>query len=107
MISEPEQIEQVQVIKPKGVDLGTLIHTYQRGHRQVFSPQIVGGAFPSSPTKQVHKGKEKMIETEIQHEEEDLHETEHDFDLVGLSKHDDNENTRIVIKEKDALIREI
>lgn len=42
-IIELEQIEQVEVIKPKRLYLGTLAHTYQRGHRNVFSPQIVGG----------------------------------------------------------------
>jgi len=54
-----------EVIKPKRVDLGTLAHTYQRGHRHVFSPQIVGGALPFSPTKLVHKGKEEMTEAEV------------------------------------------
>jgi len=48
-----------------------------------------------------------MIEIEIQHEEEDLHETEQDFDLVDLGEHDDSESTRIVTKEKYALTREL
>ena len=47
-----------------------------------------------------------MTETKIQ-QEEDLHETEHDFHLVDLSENDNSENTRIVIKEKDALIAEL
>lgn len=47
-IREQEQIEQVDITKPKGADFGTLTHTYQRDHRKVFSPQIVEGALPSS-----------------------------------------------------------
>lgn len=47
-----------------------------------------------------------MAETESQQQEEDLHETKHDFHLVDLSEHDDSESTRIVIIEKDALIGE-
>lgn len=73
----------------------------------MFSPQIVGGALPSSLTKKVQKGKEKMTEEKIKHEEEDLHETEQDFDLLDLGEHDDSEITCIIIKEKDALIREL
>lgn len=106
-IIEQDKIGQVEVIKPKGADLGTLTHIYQRGHRQVFAPQIVGGALPSSLAKRVKKGKEKMTETKIQREEEVHHETEQDFDLVDLGEHNDNESTSIVIKEKDALIREL
>ena len=49
----------------------------------MFAPQIVGGALPSSPTKQVHKGKKKMAEEDVDeatiHDEDDLHETETDF----------------------------
>jgi len=48
-----------------------------------------------------------MTNVDIQHEEEDLHETEQEFDLVDLGEHDDSESTRIVIKEKYALIREL
>ena len=44
-------LAELKVIKPKRADLSTLAHTYQRGHRKVFSPQIVGGALPSSSTK--------------------------------------------------------
>lgn len=64
----------------------------------------MGGAFPSSSEKQVQKGKEKVIEIEIQQQEEDLHETEHYFQLVDPNEHDDSEITTIVIKEKNALI---
>lgn len=92
---------------PKGANLGTQIHTYQRGHRQVFSPQIVGGVFASSSVKHVQNGKENMTEIEIQWQEEDLHEIEQDFDLVHLSEHDDSERTSIFIKEKDTLMREL
>lgn len=73
----------------------------------MFSPQIVGGTFPSSSTKKVQKGKGKMTEVEIKHEEEDLHETEQDFYLANLSEHDDCERESIVIKEKDSLIKEL
>ena len=40
------------------------------------------------------------IEAEIRHKEEDLHETEQDFDLVDLDEHDDGEITSTIIKEK-------
>lgn len=40
--SEQEHIEHGESSEPKRVGLGTLTHTYQRGHRQVFSSQIVG-----------------------------------------------------------------
>jgi len=73
----------------------------------VFGPQIVGGSLTSSPTKQVHKGKETMTKAKIQHEEEDIHETEQDFDLVDLDENNDNEDISIVIKEKYALIKEL
>ena len=77
----------------------------------MFSPQSVGGAFPSTLAKKVDKGKQTMTEAEIQaeirHEEEDLHETEQDFDLVDLDEHDDDEITSIVIKEKEAKIKEL
>ena len=64
----------------------------------------MGGEFPSSSVKKVQKGKEKMTKIGIQQQEEDLHETEWDFDLVDLREHDDNESKSIVIKENDALI---
>lgn len=48
-----------------------------------------------------------MTGVEIQHEEEDLHETEQDFYLVDLDENDHNEDISIVIKEKYALIREL
>lgn len=48
-----------------------------------------------------------MIETEIQQQQEELHETEHNFYLVDLSEHDDSERTRIFIKENDALNEEL
>lgn len=48
-----------EISKTKRVDLGIMAHTYQRGHRQVFAPQILGGSLPYSSTKKLHKGKEK------------------------------------------------
>lgn len=73
----------------------------------MFSPLIVGGSFPSSSTNQVQKGKENVVVAEIQQQEEDLHEIEHDFQLVDSDEHDDNERKTIVIKENDALIVEL
>jgi len=105
--SDQEHIEHGESNKPEEFGLGALTHTYQRGHRKVFAPHIVGGALPSSSTKLVHKGKEKVIEAEIKQQEEDLHETEHDFQLVDPNEHDDHENTTIFIMEKDALIGEL
>lgn len=85
-------------------EIKPLEKTYQRGHMHVFSPHIVEVALPSTSTKQVDKGKQKMRETyiqaEISHEEEDFHETEKYFDLVDLDEHDDDEITSIIIKEK-------
>jgi len=66
----------------------------------------VGGAFLSSSTKQVQKGKEKMVEIEMKKQEEDPHETKQDFDLVDFDEEDENENTRMIFKEKEALIGE-
>lgn len=48
-----------------------------------------------------------MIEAEIKHEEEDHHETKQDFDLVDVDEHIENKDISIVIKEKDAYIREL
>lgn len=42
-----------KAIKPKREDLSTMAHTFLRGHRQVFSPQLLGGPLPSSSTKKV------------------------------------------------------
>lgn len=47
-----------------------------------------------------------MIETQIHHAEEGIHEKKQDFDLVDLGEHDDNKDTGTVINENDALIRE-
>ena len=70
----------------------------------MFAPQIVVGALPSSLAKQVDKGKQKVTEADIQeeirHEEENLHKTDMEFDLVDLSQQDDSEITSTVIKEK-------
>ena len=84
-----------------------MVHTYQRGHRQVFALHIVGGALPSSSTKQVHKGKGKVAETEMQQQEEHLHEIEQDFNLVNLDEEGEQTNTRMLIKEKKALMGEL
>ena len=56
-------------------EIDPLAKTYQKGHRQVFSLESVGGALPSTSTKQVDKWKQKMTEEEIHaeigHEEEE------------------------------------
>ena len=58
---------------------------------------------PSTSTKQLDKGKEKVIDEE----EEDKHETEQEFQLIHLDSDDENEEriTRMLIKRKDAQIR--
>ena len=50
---------------------------------------------------------EGEIQAKIRHEEEDLHETEHDFDLVDLDEHDEDEINSMIIKEKEAKIKEL
>ena len=72
----------------------------------------MGGSLPSSLAKKVQKGKQKItkivVHEEIRSEDEDLHETEQDFDLVNLDEHDENEDISIkIIKEKYALIRDV
>ena len=57
---------------------------------------------PSSPTLQVHKGKEKMAEVDI-HEEKGLHEKEEDFELVNLEIIDDDDPS-MIIQDKEAKI---
>ena len=49
----------------------------------------------------------EAIREEIRHEEENIHETEMEFDLVELDKQDDSEITSIVIKEKEAKTKEL
>ena len=41
------------------------------------------------------------------HEEDDLHETEIDFDLVDLDDEHDDEASKMIIKKKDAQISEL
>jgi len=48
-----------------------------------------------------------MVETEMQKQEEDPHETEQDFDLVDLDEEDEKENTKMIFKEQEALIGEL
>ena len=43
----------------KGVKETKKLKTYHRGPRQVFSPHIVEGAFPSSSINQVHQDKQQ------------------------------------------------
>ena len=62
-IGSPSRVE---IRKPKRSDLRILEKTYQRGHRKVFVPHVVGGTLPSSLKKQVDKGKQKVKEEDIQ-----------------------------------------
>ena len=84
-----------EVSKPKEGEICMLAKTYYRGYRQVFSPNILGGALPFSPIKQVQKGKQNMAEEDVHeeaiHEEDDLHERETYFDLVDLDEQHDDE----------------
>ena len=41
------------------------------------------------------------------HDEDDLHETETDFDLVDLDDEHDDEVSKMIIKQKDAQISEL
>ena len=50
---------------------------------------------------------EANIQEDIRHEEGNLHETEMEFDLVDLDRHDDSKITSIDIKEKEAKIRKL
>lgn len=51
----------------------------------MFSTHRVEWDMPSTTTKQVEKGKEKVIEAFI-HDEENLHETKHEFQLIDLNE---------------------
>ena len=48
-----------------------------------------------------------MTEVEIQQQQEDLHETKQDFELVDLSEQDDYGDMSLALKGKDAKIREL
>lgn len=80
--------------------------TYQRGKRQLFTLQKVGGALPSSSALQV-KGKEKMVEeakVKQQHEEHDI---EKEFILVDSSDEEGNKSSQATLSAKDAKITEL
>ena len=62
----------------------------------MFAPQIEEGAKPTS----VEQG------TPLQHETS-MYEEEHDFDLVEFEASDEHENLERIIKDKDALIKEL
>jgi len=74
--------------------------TYQRGRRLVFSPQIEEGARLTTSTEQ---GSPSHHEVYL-HDEESI---EHEFELVDLEAHDDNQTLQQVIKEKDSHIMEL
>ena len=95
-------VKNSELQKTKVAEIETLAKTYQRGHKQVFTPHIMKGALPSSPIKKVQKGKGNMVEEDIHeatiHDEDDLHETEIDFDLVDLDDEHDDEVSKMIIK---------
>ena len=64
----PSRVEISEPQKTKWVEIEPLAKTYQRGHRKVFAPHIVGGTLPSISTKQAKKGKKKMTEANIEAE---------------------------------------
>ena len=55
---------------------------------------------PSSSTQQVDKGKELVIEPNID-DEEGKHETKHEFQLIDLSEGDEDKITNVAIKFKE------
>ena len=63
------------------------------------------GAMPSTSTKQLDKGKEKVMEEE----EEYQHETEKEFELIHVDSDDENEArvSRMLLKGKDARIKDL
>ena len=69
----------------------------------LFSSLKRKGAMPSTSTKKLDKGIEKVIE-----EEEDKHETEHKFQLIHVDSDDKNEKriTSMLLKSKDAQIKD-
>ena len=72
----------------------------------MFASLGVKGAMPSTSTQQVDKGKEKVIKPVI-HDEEDNHETKHEFQLVYLDENDNDKITNVAIKSKYSNISEL
>lgn len=87
-------------------DVEPLPKTYKRGYRHVFATLVVKGAMPSSSTKQVDKGKEKAKDPIID-EQENIHETEYEFQLIDLYEEDEDKITHEIIKGKETKINEI
>lgn len=80
--------------------------SYRRGYRNVFVSLGVKGAMPYSSKKQVDNDKEKAKEP-INDEQEDKHETEHEFQLTDLDEEDEDKITSAEIKGKEAKISEL
>ena len=59
---------------------------------------------PSTSTKKLDKGKEKVID-----EEEDQHETKQEFELIHVDSDDENEAriSSMLLKSKDAQIKDL
>ena len=78
--------------------------TYQRGNMHVIAALKRQGAMPSTSTKQLEKGKGKIIVEEEKYK----HETKKEFQLIHLDSDDENEEriTSILLKIKDAQIRD-
>ena len=50
---------------------------------------------------------EEYVHEAAIHDEDDLHETKTDFDLVDLDEEHHDEASKLIIKKKDAQIREL
>ena len=63
------------------------------------------------PNRHDHKGKQRMAEEDVHqaaiHDEDELHETEIDFDLVNLDDEHDDEAFKMIFKQKNAQISEL
>ena len=70
----------------------------------VFAALKRQGAMPSTSTKQLDKGKEKVMDEE----EEEQHKTEQEFQLIHVDSDDENEQRIIsmLLKNKDAQIKD-
>ena len=65
----------------------------------MFASHGVKGAILYSSTQQVDKGKENLIEPNID-DEEGKHETKHEFQLIYLNEENEEKITNVVLKGK-------
>ena len=73
---------------------------YQRGERHVFSASKRQGAMPSTSTKKLEKGKEKVIVGD----KKGKHQTKQECQLIDLDSENEYEErvTSILLQSKDA-----